>query len=173
MVKRTPRASFMANVWVFPGGAVDVATPLEVEDDIAFREAALRELSEEASISLSEPTELVPFSRWITPVEVKVRFDTRFYLAVAPPHCAPRPDGEEVVDAAWFAPGDALERGSSGQLLLVFPTIKQLEALVEFDSAEEALSSARTRTVEPILPKIVAGNGEPRVVLPGEPGYDR
>jgi 8-oxo-dGTP pyrophosphatase MutT (NUDIX family) len=172
LVKRTPKARFMANVWVFPGGAVDEATAREAGDEDAHRATALRELEEEASIRLSDPEQLVPFSRWITPAEVAVRFDTRFYLALAPAHCAPEPDGEEVVAAGWFAPGDALERGLAGQLLLVFPTIKHLEALLRFHSADEALQAARARTVEPVLPKVVTEGGEPRVLLPGEPGYD-
>jgi 8-oxo-dGTP pyrophosphatase MutT (NUDIX family) len=171
LVKRTPSASFMANVWVFPGGAVDPSKAVGRVDDGDFRATALRELAEEASISLSGPDQLVPFSRWITPVEVKTRFDTRFYLALAPPHCTPQPDHEEIVDAAWFAPGDALERNLDGQLALVFPTIKHLEALLEFHSAEEALSAARSRVIEPILPRVVTNDGEPRILLPGEPGY--
>jgi 8-oxo-dGTP pyrophosphatase MutT (NUDIX family) len=172
LVKRTPHASFMANVWVFPGGAVDAPPPAAEIDDADYRAAALRELEEEVSISLGGPDELVPFSRWITPVEVKTRFDTRFYLALAPPHCAPQPDDEEIVDAAWFAPGDALERNLDGQLALVFPTIKHLEALLEFRSAEDALAVAPSRVIEPVLPRVVERDGAPRILLPGDPGYE-
>ena len=55
--------------------------------------------------------------------------------------------------------------------MLVFPTIKHLEALAEFESVEHALEAARGREVEPILPKVVHGDGEAHVLLPGEPGY--
>lgn len=164
--RRTPKASFMANVWVFPGGAVDGGAA----DEAAYRKAALRELEEEVAISL-DPQDLVPFSRWITPAEVKVRFDTHFYLAGAPSHCSPTADGEEIVEVGWFAPADALARHAAGELLLVFPTIKHLEALRSFDSVEGALESARSREIEPILPRVATIGGEQKVLLPGEPGY--
>src|SRR6201987_3205250 len=64
LVKRTPEARFMGGVWVFPGGAVDAE---EGDGDEAHRAAAIRELSEEAAITLSDPAALVKFSRWITP----------------------------------------------------------------------------------------------------------
>src|SRR3954471_13952988 len=68
LIKRTPKARFMGGVWVFPGGAVDRA---EGEGQDALRAAALRELEEEAGIRLDDPGALVPYSRWITPAEVK------------------------------------------------------------------------------------------------------
>ena len=81
IVKRNPAARFMGGVWVFPVGAVDRH---EGDDDAALRTAAVRELDEEAGIRLPDPAALVPFSRWITPAEVKTRFDTWFFLAPAP-----------------------------------------------------------------------------------------
>src|SRR6478672_10393993 len=72
LVKRTEQARFMGGVWVFPGGAVDAG---EGEGDSAHRQAAVRELEEEAGIVVDDPASLVKFSRWITPAEVVVRFD--------------------------------------------------------------------------------------------------
>jgi len=129
-------------------------------------------LEEEAAVKLDESAELVPFSRWIPPREVKVRFDTHFYLALAPSHCAPEADGEEIVDIGWFAPSDALERHADGKMLLVFPTIKNLEGLLEFSSAEDAIAGAHSREIVPILPKVGMVDGNPGVLLPGDPGYD-
>jgi 8-oxo-dGTP pyrophosphatase MutT (NUDIX family) len=157
----------MADVWVFPGGAVDGTR----DDDEAHRETALRELQEEAAIVLPSPDGLVPFSRWITPAEVKVRYDTRFYLALAPAHSRPEPDGQEIVELRWFAPARALELHRAGELLLVFPTIKKLETLARFDTPEEALETVGAVAPEPIMPRIDTSGPEPRVLLPGDPDY--
>ena len=169
LVRRNPEARFMGGVWVFPGGAVDRH---EGEDDAALRTAALRELEEEAGVRLDDPAALVPFSRWITPAEVKIRFDTWFFLAPAPDGAEPRVDGEEAVDAGWFTPVSALEAYAGGEIELVFPTIKHLEQLAPFGSADELVAHARGRDVRPVQPKVVVDGEAPRVVLPGEPGYD-
>jgi 8-oxo-dGTP pyrophosphatase MutT (NUDIX family) len=164
MVQRNPSASFMGGAWVFPGGAVH-------DTDAGHAGAALRELEEEAAIRLGEG-ELVPFSRWITPAEVKVRFDTWFFVARAPRGAEPRPDGAECVAAGWLAPRAALERHGRGELQLVFPTIKHLEELGEFASVDDALDVARGREIVPVLPRVMVGDEGPRVLLPGEPGYE-
>ena len=164
LVQRTPAARFMGGVWVFPGGAVDAG-----EDEL---DAALRELEEEAGIGGIDRDALVRFSQWITPAQVKIRFDTHFFLAPVPGDAEPVIDGEEIVDMRWLAPAGALDAYGRGELELVFPTIKHLEQLAEFESANELLDHARGRTVEPIEPRVIQAGDTARVVLPGEPGYD-
>src|SRR5271165_6751474 len=136
LVRRTPAARFMGGVWVFPGGAVDAG---EGEGDEAHRAAAVRELREEAAVELPGPQALVRFSRWITPAQVQIRFDTHFFLATLPSGQQPRVDGRECVDLGWFTPARALAAHAAGEIELVFPTIKHLEQLGEFASAEELL----------------------------------
>ena len=169
LVRRNPNARFMGGAWVFPGGAVNRH---EGEGEQALRAAAIRELEEEASITLADPAELVPFSRWITPAEVRIRFDTWFYLAPAPAGAEARPDGSEVVDARWYAPAAALEARACGELFLVFPTIKHLEQLSGFTSADDLLAHARGREVHPVQPRVLLQGETARIVLPGEPGYE-
>ena len=165
LVQRNPDSRFMGGAWVFPGGAVH-------DDDAGHAGAALRELEEEAGMRLADVERLIPFSRWITPAEVKTRFDTLFFVAEAPPGAEPRVDGAECVDARWIRPADALAEFQRGELLLVFPTIKHLEQLEVFASAEDLLERNRGREVLPILPKVVVEGEVARVVLPGEPGYE-
>jgi 8-oxo-dGTP pyrophosphatase MutT (NUDIX family) len=164
LVRRNPEQRFMGGAWVFPGGGMHRDEP----DPTA---TALRELQEEAGVVLPAGAELVPFSRWITPEEVKVRFDTWFFAAEAPAGIEPRPDGRECVDARWLRPADALDAHSRDELMLVFPTIKQLERLAETGSVAKTLDAARGRPVEPIQPKVVVRDGAAEVMLPGDPRY--
>ncbi len=76
-----------------------------------------------------------------------------------------------MVDARWFAPQAALEASRAGEIMLVFPTIKHLEQLSSFASARALVDHARTRTVEPVQPRVVGTGETARIVLPGEPGY--
>lgn len=168
MLKRAESAAFMPGVWVFPGGSLD---PADGEGEAAYRACAIRELGEEAAIELGDEEELVLFSRWITPEAISTRFDAWFYLALAPAHTPPRPDGIETVEAAWFQPTAALDAHRTGQLVLAFPTVSQLESLLPFSSSEEAIAAHREREVEPILPMVVGDGGDKRVVLPGDPDY--
>jgi len=169
LLKRTESAMFMPGVWVFPGGSVDDGDGVE---KARYRACAIRELEEEAGIALPPDEELVLFSRWITPEVVSRRFDAWFFLALAPAHSPPRPDGVETVDAGWFEPAGALEAHAAGEMALAFPTVKQLESLLPFRTSDEALGAHRDRPVEPILPKLVGTSEEDhRVVLPGDPDY--
>jgi 8-oxo-dGTP pyrophosphatase MutT (NUDIX family) len=165
LVQRNPEQKFMGGAWVFPGGAMH-------EDDDGPAAAALRELEEEAGIRLPEPGELIPYSRWITPAEVKIRFDTHFFVARSPEGARCTPDGAECVDGRWLRPRDALDAHRRDELMLVFPTIKHLEQLAELRSVDHALETARRRRVLPVQPRVLAEGGVARIVLPGEPGYD-
>jgi len=168
LLKRTEEAKFMPGVWVFPGGSVD---PDDGEAEAGFRSCAVRELEEEAGIALAAEEELVLFSRWITPEVISRRFDAWFFLALAPAHTPPKPDGVETTEAEWFEPARALEAQAAGELAIAFPTVKQLESLLPFKTSDEALAAHRDRAVEPILPKVIGTREDHRVVLPGDPDY--
>jgi len=80
-------------------------------------------------------------------------------------------DGSEIVDARWYTPAAALEARARGELSMVFPTIKHLEQLSGFPSADALLAHARGREVHPVQPRVVMQGETARIVLPGEPGY--
>ena len=165
LVRRNPEQRFMGGAWVFPGGGTHA-------DDAGPAATAVRELEEEAGLRLPPDAELVPFARWIAPEQVTVRFDTWFFVAAAPPDAAPSVDGRECVDARWIRPADALAAHRRDELLLVFPTIKNLERLGETGSVAETLAAARERPVVAVQPRVVVRENDASVLLPGEPGYD-
>ena len=148
-----------------------VVDPSDGEGEAGRRACALRELNEEAGIVLPPEEELVLFSRWVTPEIVSRRFDAWFFLALAPAHTPPRPDGNETVDARWFEPSAALAASERGELLLAFPTLNQLKQLSAFATSEEVLVAHRGASVDEVTPRVVGEGAERRVVLPGEPGY--
>jgi 8-oxo-dGTP pyrophosphatase MutT (NUDIX family) len=166
LVQRNPEQRFMGGAWVFPGGAVH-------PEDADHAAAALRELQEEAGVELPPGHAVVHWSRWITPAEVVIRFDTWFFVAEAPPGAEATVDGSECVDARWLRPAAALQAHERGELMLVFPTIKHLEALAGMASVADTLEKARTREVVPVQPRVVVTEGKAAVLLPGDPGYEQ
>lgn len=167
LVQRNPASRFMGGAWVFPGGAV------HDDDNGDAAVTGIRETEEEAGLKLDDPSGLVAWSRWITPAQVKIRFDTWFYVARAPEDAEPKCDGEECVDLRWLRPQDALDAYQRDELLLVFPTIRHLQELAMFEDVEHVLDTGRTRRIQPIEPRVVLDEGGvARVLLPGEAGYD-
>lgn len=161
LVQRNPAQRFMGGLWVFPGGGRSAS-------DESLLHTALRELEEEAGIRLEHPDAPL-FSRWITPVQLSIRFDASFFVAAAPPDATARIDGSECVDVRWIRPADALAAQEREELGLAFPTIKQLEELSGYDSVAHALETARGRTVEAILPRIEGTVESVTVKLPDDP----
>jgi 8-oxo-dGTP pyrophosphatase MutT (NUDIX family) len=168
LLKRTEKARFMPGVWVFPGGSVD---PADGSGEDGTRACARRELREEAGIELPAEEELIPFCRWITPEMVSRRFDAWFFLALAPAHTPPTPDGVETTEARWCEPSAALAANEASELPLAFPTITQLESLLPFRTSDEAIAHFRGRPVSPILPKPIGEGTDLRIVLPDDPDY--
>jgi 8-oxo-dGTP pyrophosphatase MutT (NUDIX family) len=113
-------------------------------------------------------------SHWITPIGEVRRFDTRFFIAPAPPAQAPLHDDRETIDSLWVSPREALDRCERGELAMIPPTISNLEFLLPHWTTADALTAAqRVGTPVTVLPKLRT-DAEGRVVgiiLPGDPDY--
>jgi 8-oxo-dGTP pyrophosphatase MutT (NUDIX family) len=146
LLRRSAKSSFVPNAWVFPGG---------IAEETDLRLTATRETREETGLLL-DPETLVQTSRWITPVGIPKRFDTSFFLGVVARDAVVTIDDNEIVESMWITPADALARRD---LHLVFPTIRNLEAIAGFSHSDELIASRRGAVIEPVQPVLV--NGKP------------
>lgn len=101
--------------------------------------------------------DLVLTSRWITPVGLPKRFDTWFFLAAVSREAVATAEESESVEALWLAPAEALRRHAEGSMGMVFPTLRNLEALAGYSNTEELFAARRDAVVEPVLPVLVEG----------------
>ena len=187
MLRRHAAASFMPNAWVFPGGMTEpedralAATELDAMRITAVRETfeeagvwlggrlpdaeqkrarlhagdvSLRELLAEAPVRMES---LVYTSRWITPVGVPKRFDTWFFLAEVSRDAIASAELRETTAVQWVQPREALARHAAREMQMVFPTLRNLEALLGFEAAHALMESRRGATIEPVLPVLVDG----------------
>jgi 8-oxo-dGTP pyrophosphatase MutT (NUDIX family) len=112
---------------------------------------------------------LLYFGHWITPVANPRRFDTRFFLAVAPPDQDASCDRTETVSHVWLRPREALDQREA--LGLRFPTIKTLERLAMSGTVAKAVAEVSAGpAVQALLPRITRDG---KTLLPGEPGYEQ
>ena len=182
MMRRHAGASFMPNAWVFPGGIAEdldhelgglwvTAARETFEETGVWLGASLEDAEHKrkrllaGSISMRhllaeaplDPETLVLTSRWITPVGVPKRFDTYFYLAKVSRDAIATPEDHEAVGVTWIHPANALAKHAAREMQMVFPTLRNLEALRGFASADELIESRRGVDIEPIMPVLVDG----------------
>jgi 8-oxo-dGTP pyrophosphatase MutT (NUDIX family) len=116
------------------------------------------------------------FAHWITPRGAPRRYDTRFFVAQAPPDQTPAHDAGEVIADEWITPAEALRRHREGEIELIFPTIRNLQAISRFDRPADLLAAAAAASahVPAIEPRVLHDGGAGvRIVLPGDPGFDQ
>jgi 8-oxo-dGTP pyrophosphatase MutT (NUDIX family) len=84
---------------------------------------------------------LMPFGHWITPIGPPRRFDTRFFVAPAPPGQDPSHDGWETTEGVWMRPTDVLSAADRGEVDLIEPTRHTLQALTDFARVDELFAT--------------------------------
>jgi 8-oxo-dGTP pyrophosphatase MutT (NUDIX family) len=94
-------------------------------------------------------------AHWITPLVEPRRYDTRFFAAALAGEGRVALHAAEMTDALWITPGAALDRFHAGTLPMIFPTLKTLESLTDFDAPETALRAFAGREIPVILPRLV------------------
>jgi 8-oxo-dGTP pyrophosphatase MutT (NUDIX family) len=117
------------------------------------------------------PEALIHFAHWITPPSRSKRFDTHFFLAVAPEGQVAAHDGGEAVDSVWINPRRALAEADAGKRKLVVPTRLNLMRLARFDSVDAILAHAAETPVVTIEPRSTQVPGGRLMTLPLAAGY--
>ena len=114
------------------------------------------------------------FAHWITPKGAPRRFDTRFFVAAAPPGQKAAHDAGETIAEVWISPQAALAGHREGSNEIIFPTIRNLQAISRFATSAELLAAAAAASsaVPTIEPRVVADGNGVRIVLPGDEGYE-
>ncbi|WP_114973431.1 MBL fold metallo-hydrolase [Rhodoferax ferrireducens] len=78
---------------------------------------------------------------WTTDRSVPKRFDTAFFAALMPDQQDPVADEMEQFEPVWVRPQDALAQHQTGNFFMIFPTIRTLLWLADFEQAEQALAA--------------------------------
>ncbi len=107
---------------------------------------------------------LRPWSRWITPVFEKRRYDTRFFAAELPAGQLTRDVGGEADKVAWLAPAEAIAAARRGEIFLLPPTAVTLAELSACPGVAEALAVPRRITSR--MPEISEAEGAVWLALP-------
>jgi 8-oxo-dGTP pyrophosphatase MutT (NUDIX family) len=150
LLRRSAKASFAAEAWVFPGGGIE---PEDGDDPFSLetaRTAAARETLEEAAIRL-DPAALVPYSQWCPPPESPKRFLTWFFVAEVPTATdgsvdGVTVDGAEITEHVWVRPSEGLAARDEGRVSLLPPTWMALHDLTTQPSVAAVLELAASRT---------------------------
>jgi 8-oxo-dGTP pyrophosphatase MutT (NUDIX family) len=112
-------------------------------------------------------------AHWITPVGMARRYDTRFFVVLAPQGQPATHDANETVADRWLRPSDALVAQQRGEFDMVPPTIKNLEAIAHFSTSREVLDFARALgPITAVQPRLVERDGVVVIVTPGDEGFD-
>lgn len=114
---------------------------------------------------------LAPHGHWITPEDSPRRFDTIFFAAETPPGQEALHDGVELTDHVWLRPAQGLDEYRAGRRQMILPTWANLETLLDFACAKDALASSRRRSLVPILPVLKERDGKRRIEIPAGSGY--
>ena len=170
LLRRSKSLKHMPDLWVFPGGKVD-AEDSGIDEQSSARSAAVRELEEEAGITLLE-TDLLCFSHWTTPVKIKRRFATWFFLAAAPRGTKVVVDGQEIVDFQWLTPELAICSHESGSLPLTPPTLVSLYDLRKYDTLSSLHSALKQRSPPQFFPKMIRQANQMTFLYHGDASYE-
>jgi 8-oxo-dGTP pyrophosphatase MutT (NUDIX family) len=160
------------------------AEPVDLGDPAVMRRmAAHRRGLNDGSLTLLEVLRsedlvldvrgLAYLAHWVTPAGPPRRYDTRFFVVLAPGDQRAAHDDGETIEEHWLRPKDALMAHQEGDFTMILPTIRNLQAVSHFDTSREVLDYACALTdIVCVEPRMVTRGGEAVILLPGDEGFD-
>ena len=85
--------------------------------------------------------DLFTLAHWVTDRDLPRRFDVPFLVARMPDGQTPVADETEQFEPSWVRPADALARHAAGTFFMIFPTLRTLERLQRYASADSVLAA--------------------------------
>lgn len=99
--------------------------------------------------------DLALWSHWITPAGEPRRYDTRFFVAVAPDGQEAIHDDLELTEGAWGTPSSFLDQHAAGQIQMILPTVATLRSIERVvDTAAVMAVAAARGPIEPMAPEL-------------------
>ncbi|MEQ5802409.1 MBL fold metallo-hydrolase [Halomonas sp. H10-9-1] len=144
----------------------------EGREALRREETSFRTLCERHGLGL--PLDRLAYlGHWVTPRGAPRRFDTRFFVALAPPGQQATHDGSETIDHAWLTPAEALAAHRQERMALGYPTLRTLRLIGDFSTAEALLRHAHANppTPRPSRPWPAHRGGVAWEVEPDAPAY--
>lgn len=155
------------------GRIIDAARLVELEpwrEKLNSGEVGIAEFCEQHGLRIAADM-LTSYAHWITPKMMPKRFDTLFYLAVAPDDHVAVHDGTESVDSVWIRPQDALDAAAEGTRTVIFPTRMNILKLARYATSAEAIEIANATAVVTVEPQVEKRGDKGFLVIPEEAGY--
>ncbi len=113
---------------------------------------------------------LILYSHWLTPPGIAKRFDTYFFLAVAPPAQTALHDGSEALQHRWLRPAEALAHPD--EFNLVTSTQRTLESISSFGCTDACCQHALgLKDIRVTMMRLAHSASGPRKLLPTDPAY--
>lgn len=202
LLKRSDTVRFMPGALVFPGGRVDLEDRTKAQaliqtkpewldhwnksahwhrwgfesadEPLAHVLAALRELKEEAGISLDDHVliQMTSVGRWVTPPVLPRRYDTTFWaLSIAEPRTV-QVDGSEITESYWWTAQEVIQAYQNGTIDLAVPTFRILSHLAEFNDQSPIEAMFDLQSIPIICPRPIKIGNRLNMLLPGDVRYN-
>jgi 8-oxo-dGTP pyrophosphatase MutT (NUDIX family) len=147
-----------------------LSTLEQYRDPLNRGEVSLIEFLEKENLRLACDS-LQRFAHWITPEMLPKRFDTHFYVAVAPSDHLGIHDGHESVGSVWISAENAIKGNADGTYTIIFPTRVNVEMLGESSNVADAMRAAAARDIVSVLPWTENRDDGTYICIPEDAGY--